>query len=269
MKWILASLASLTVMSIVGYAEKPVYRTLYDFYLLGSDSKGLQFKDDKFEFSFNLEPNGIEFTINNISANAAFLEWDRCYFIEPSGDSSKALNFDLIEAGSKKISNDSGESILPANERFIKFTAPVKMISFFEGENSRQLFASYVKRKGVVIDTPKMIEDVIRFREIGRYLPGFKPVFDSTVGDTNSFTLNGFNQPSLSEIKNFVHTSNKTGLNLCLKSNGAILKYVFDFRFKWVAIVRVIPVGKGMVKIHGYKCMGEYNDWIWQKIDDR
>src|SRR5271169_2818751 len=98
------------------------YRTLYDTYLLNSDPpKSLQFKDNNFEFVFQPVENGIWFQVKNLNEKPAFLEWDRSYFIEPSGNSYKALNTDLVNENSETKIKEKYESILPPNAIFQRF----------------------------------------------------------------------------------------------------------------------------------------------------
>lgn len=98
------------------------YYFTYDTYLEKSNPRSLQYKDSLFKFSFIPVPNGIYFKIDNLSSKPAYILWDNCYFILPNGNSSKALNIDLLSMATEVLIKEKNESIIPPNSSYARFT---------------------------------------------------------------------------------------------------------------------------------------------------
>lgn len=95
------------------------YELSYDTYLENSEPKGLRFQDDSFIFNFIPVSNGIFFSINNLTDTTAFLIWDKSYFIEPDGNSYKAINLDLLKVEDEIVHKELNEELNNINH-FIK-----------------------------------------------------------------------------------------------------------------------------------------------------
>jgi len=84
------------------------------------------------KFTFLPEPNGIWFEIQNLSNENIFLLWDGSYFVDPTGNSSKALNMDILTTENKIVSKENYESMIPKKGTFRRFTASSKDISYYQ-----------------------------------------------------------------------------------------------------------------------------------------
>jgi hypothetical protein len=162
------------VVCLFGCVSSSKYLTEYDTYLKGSETKSLQFKDNRFSFDFVPMPNGVLFTIINKTETPATLLWDHCYFIQPDGNSSKALNMDLLGENSETKEKAKYESVLPPNARFSRFTTSVlNTHSYIEQRyNSvmiNQLFSGWMKN----IIFASGSSDWHKFTDIGKYRPDY------------------------------------------------------------------------------------------------
>lgn len=105
------------------------YTYVYLTHLDNSKDKTLTYQDSIMKFTFSPTPNGIFFEIQNLSSENIFLLWDGTYISDPTGNSSKALNKDLLETKDKIVSKENNESIIPKKGTFKRFTTSAKNIS--------------------------------------------------------------------------------------------------------------------------------------------
>jgi hypothetical protein len=190
------------------------YLTRYETHLLNSDPKTLHFKDDKFEFSFEPVPNGIYFMIKNLTDDPAILDWDRSYFIEPNGNSSKLLNVDLIEENSETASKAKYESILPPGADFGRFTTSALRVAKFIKVDSRYFTIGNMTFHHTNMNT---------FYNYGRYWPE---------------KYSGTQIETYKRIKDYVLNNNKMGVGFSIKTKDTVLNYKFDFRIHKVSVFK-------------------------------
>jgi hypothetical protein len=238
-----------SVCCIVLFGCSSSYFIKYDTYLPNSDpSKTLQFKDDKFDFTFLPRENGIWFTIKNITNKPAILEWDRCYFVDPSGNSSKALNVDLLEGNKETEEKAKYESMIPSNGNFSRFTTSARNVDIFKK-------ISVTEMKGFLfsMEYSNVNVNIEKFTNFGRYWPEYKPV----ISNNNSSPTSEGTSTELTRIRNFVLNNNNLGLGFGIKLNDTILDYKFDFKFKSVEIFKG---SKESPDFQSY-IKGNFKDW--------
>jgi hypothetical protein len=224
------------------------YFPQYETYLVKSDPpKSLKFIDEKFEFNFLPVENGIIFQIKNIGEKPAFLEWDRSYFIEPDGNSYKALNTDLLHENVETKEKAKYESVIPPNGIFQRFTTSALNSELFTSVNFTEFNSGNISTVRVVSS---------KITGFGRYWPGYtEPSF--ATGDTLQK-----NDLALEEIKNYMVNKNKMGLGISVKMNDTISDYKFDFRFRSVKIWKVF-IGGEKPDTTLFKKSSEDNGWLW------
>jgi hypothetical protein len=245
--------------------------TRYDTYLLNTEPKTLQFKDDKFEFGFLPVPNGIHFKIYNLTNTPAILQWDMCYFIEPDGNSSKALNIDLLGENIETIEKAKYESILPPNGKFARFTTSALNAPEYKKWSAAEINVQFA-------EVSFLYAGKYRFYNYGRYWPEYKPkdsvyrgnprteirkrLYEKDAYDTITVYDSIHIDKGLERIKNYVLNHNKMGLGLSIKIRDTILDYRFDFRFKEVCVFKKPVSKKEEPKV--MKCSSEDNGWEWK-----
>ena len=74
-----------------------------------------------------------------------FLIWDKSYFIEPTGNSSKALNTDILETNQKILAKENYESVIPQESHFARFTSSAKNLTSFSMYNSLTIYNEVTK----------------------------------------------------------------------------------------------------------------------------
>jgi hypothetical protein len=239
------------------------YITRYDTYLLNSDPpKTLHFSDDKFEFNFIPVPNGVYFKINNLNSKPAFLEWDRCYFIEPNGNSSKSLNTDLIEENTETMEKAKYESILPPQGSFSRFTTSAKNITVFKNVSINVKEIDHYFFNFQLIVRLKDISSIVsekKFFEIGRYWPEYEGP-----GNKTMIYLQPPKDSNLIKITEYIKYNDNMGLGLGIKLNDTILDYRFDFHINKVTIFKIIPMVDGKDSAVIIKTASELDDWKWK-----
>lgn len=232
---------------LLGCSSSNIYLLKYETYLANSEQKNLKFKDDKFEFEFLPVPNGIYFTIKNLTDKSAFLIWDQSYFIEPNGNTSKALNVDLLEENEKTVLKSKYESILPSKARFTRFTTSTRNLEKFRAANINMIqFSIFPTQLTTVLISNKV------FYNYGRYWKNFE---------------NDKNVPfdyQLEKIKSYVLMNNNLGLGLVIRMDEENYEYRFDFEFKRVDIYKLSNNENG--KLEKIMTMDESNGWNWEEI---
>lgn len=119
---------------------KVYYHNTYQTYLEGSPDESLIFKDSLITISFDPKPNGVLFDIQNHTKNNLYLIWDKSYFIEPDGSSSKLLNTDILETNKTIVEKENYESVIPQQGHFPRFTCPAKNLSVFSSLNTNTIY---------------------------------------------------------------------------------------------------------------------------------
>jgi len=186
--------------------------------------------------------NGVYFSIKNLNSKPAFLEWDRCYFIDPAGNSSKALNVDLLQENSETVQKAKYESPIPANGSFGRFTSSALNLSKFQQLNINSINSYLFNAKINIVQT-----DMKTFYNFGKYWPDYE--------EGNDTNIEIRMRKGMEKISVYIPNNNNMGLGLGIKLNDSIMDYKFDFRFKKVTIYKDSTI---------LKSASEANGWIWE-----
>lgn len=256
MKKILFLISASLLLLIISCSS--YYRTTYYTKLLNpSNSAPLHYQDSILSFEFIPVANGIYFSLRNMSNVPAFLLWDRSYFIEPNGNSSKALNIDLLEENAATRDKAKFESTIPPNAIFARFTSSALNMHEFESVRVKEVNEYF-------IDSASGSAKLHRFYSFGRYWPEYKPdIRDTIISTEKGYREYVIRDEGLKKIVDYVRANDNMGLGLCIRYKDNIIDYRFDFRFQRVDIIKVKRV-YGEEKKSLYKHMTAINEWNWQ-----
>jgi hypothetical protein len=203
------------------------YKVSYETYLKESPNKELKYSDDKFDFAFIPVANGIWFTIKNNTDKNAYLVWDKTYFIDPTGNSFKALDYDAVLVTEEVARKENNESPIPAKSSFARFTTPNTNLKKFQEFNTvtvTNFFTDYTYSNTFTSE----------FFDAGAYWPAtyFKD-------DENPYSDDEYLDIKCGELKNTIMKDNNLGLGLYIKQNDAFYEYRFDFKVNQINIYEV------------------------------
>jgi hypothetical protein len=99
-------------------------------------------QDGRFKFNFVALPSGVLFTIQNLSEEPAYIVWDDCYFVEPSGNTFNALNTDLVDESDStavQAMKSNYKTQVPAGTSVTRFTTATTNTQTVTRVNSTQI----------------------------------------------------------------------------------------------------------------------------------
>jgi hypothetical protein len=196
----------------------------YHTYLDGSPNESLNFKDSIISISFDPRSNGIYFDVENLTKNNLYLIWDKSYFIEPSGNSSKTLNTDILETNSTIRDKENNESVIPQGGHFKRFTCSAKNVSLFSVYNSLTFYNEVSK-------TTNTYADYSKFYQTGSYwYLGSKRDYESK-GD-----IPNIDKQEISKITNFIKNNDNLGFGITIRNKQDIIEYNFKFPINKVQV---------------------------------
>lgn len=100
------------------------YDVVYGFRLEGSEAGApLETSDGAFSFKFWPNVAGIEFVAKNLTEDDASLDWDQSFFVQPDGNTYKALNTDVLDEANEIVMKSRYSSIIPAGAKLHRFTS--------------------------------------------------------------------------------------------------------------------------------------------------
>jgi hypothetical protein len=207
------------------------YKYFYLTYLDNSEDKTLAYQDSILKFSFYPQPNGIYFEIQNLSNENIFLLWDGSYFIDPSNNSSKALNTDILSTENKIVSKENYESIIPKKGTFRRFTTSAKNLSYFQKID----VSTYTISPTYTLQNTNYEE---------RYLPNSYWITSSKIpydGTKEDFRIKHGNE--MKKMNEFLKLNNNLGLGFTFRKGEKKLDYDFKIKIDKV-IVKLIQNGK-------------------------
>jgi hypothetical protein len=219
----------LAAILIVISSCKLSYLTNYETYLLDDPEQDLVFSDSIISIRFDTKPNGIIFDIENHTDRNLFLLWDKSYFVDPSGNSSKLLNTDILETTKSITEKENYESIIPKGEHFRRFTCSVKNLSFFQTYNSYSILNE-------ATNTISMNSYYNEFFLGGKYwYLGSKREYGS------KSEIPTLDMLECREVKNFIQNNDQLGMGITIKNQDKEIEYHFKFRIKCVIISKKLP----------------------------
>jgi hypothetical protein len=246
-KRLLTSLVFTAPFIVISSCAQFHYITNYSTHLSNSDPASLVYKDTLFGFEFHPVPNGLYFNITNLSNVPATLEWDKCYFIEPTGNPSRALNVDGgIREDTHLFEGARNESIIPPHTSFGRFTTSALNVEAIKVSNSYYYFYNSFGYSSTTFNT---------FYDYGRYWPEYKgPVFEPA----DSLKKNDI---SLPQISSYVSKNNNMGVGFHIRLKDTVVDYKFDFKIDKIAIYKVHDTAASELAFYAI----DTSDWTWQK----
>lgn len=95
----------------------------HHFRLDGVNGDGaLTFEDENFSFGFTPVPSGVFFVVKNQSTEAAYIEWQNCFFVEPGGNTFNALNTDILDESNEVAQRSAHRTQIPSRATVARFT---------------------------------------------------------------------------------------------------------------------------------------------------
>lgn len=244
------------LISVLFWSCSNSYQITYNTYLKESEKKDLNYSDDKFDFTFIPVANGIWFKIKNKTSTTAYLLWDNSYFIEPSGNSYKAIDVDALNTPEEALIKENNESVIPSNSSYARFTTPNTNINKFNETNTviyNNLFTnnSYANTKynsyfktGAYWETTFEKEEETSKKYYGQNGEDY-------ADDDVKLNL------KCNELRSKTKLNNNLGLGLTIKYNDAIYEYRFDFKISQINIYEISGDTKKIVRT-----LKEENDFI-------
>jgi hypothetical protein len=247
MKRFLTLLVCTAPLIVISSCTPLHYVIKYNAHLLNSEPKSLVYKDTLFDFEFNPVPNGVYFNITNLSNVPAILEWDRCYFIEPTGNSSRALNVDGgIREDTHMQEGARNESVIPPHGSFGRYTTSALNVQAIRECNS---YYSFYKSYGYSFSTFNT------FYKYGSYWPDYNgPAFEPT----DSLHKKDIALPGISS---YVRKNNNMGVGFHIRLKDTVVDYKFDFKIDKIAIYKVRDTATSELAFYS----DDTSDWTWQK----
>jgi len=223
------------------------YKISYDTYLKDSLKKDLKYSDDKFDFSFIPVSNGIWFTVKNKTNKTAYLVWDKTYFIEPSGNSYKALDVDALNTIEEIARKENNEDLIPANSNYARFTTPKNNLNKFEQYD-------YITINSIFTNSTYTSSNYYKFFEAGAY---WKTTIQNEAKN-NNYGKDSWERPAYEgdllesnseQLKDFLINNNNLGLGLYIRHGEENYEYRFDFKIKQATIYEGDGDEKSTVRI--------------------
>lgn len=237
---------------VVIFSCTPRYITEYHTHLLNSEPKSLEFKDSLFVFEFYPVPNGLFYNITNLTNDPVTLEWDRCYFIEPTGNPSRAINIDGVRENSRTNELPTNISIIPPKASFGRFTTSALNVQQFTSLKTKQTSYYY---KFINTSVSYSYATLYTIFNYGRYWPNYTgPVFEPA----DSLHKNDLSLPIISS---YVRKNNNMGIGFCMRLKDTIVNYKFDFKIDKISIYKARDTANLELLFDTH----DSSDWKWVK----
>jgi hypothetical protein len=248
MKRLLILLAYLAPFIVISNCASRHFAVEYSAHLLNSEPKSLVYKDTFFVFEFNPVPNGLYFNITNLTNVPAILEWDRCYFIDPTGNPSRALNVDAgIREDTHMYEGARNESVIPPHNSFGRFTtSALNVQKFTKSESYYYRFSKSIAYSSTIFNT---------FYNYGRYWPDYNgPAFEPT----DSLHKKDIALPGISS---YLRKNNNMGVGFHIRLKDTVIDYKFDFKIDKISIYKVRDTVASELAFYSI----DTSDWAWQR----
>lgn len=196
------------------------YLVSYENYIEGTADESLQYSDSTIKITFIPRPNGIAFDIENLTKNNLYLIWDKSYFIEPNGSSSKPLNTDILETNSAIREKENYESVIPQKAHFSRFTSAATKLSEFSIYNSLSLYDETSKSISTTTEYSK-------FYSTGKYwYTGSKRSYSTKSEIPN------LDKQEITTVKKYITNNDNLAVGFTIKNKEQEKEYHFKFPIK-------------------------------------
>ncbi len=215
------------MVSVIVSSCKVSYINTYQTYLKNNPEESLHYQDSIISVTFDVKPFGILFDIENLSEKNLYLIWDKSYFINPDGSTSKALNTDILETNSKIVEKENYESIIPQGQHFKRFSCSSKNLQYLSNYNSVSFYSSLTNS---TISNATYDE----FYKAGTYwYKGSKRDYASLKD------VEILDKLEIKAVQHFIQNNNNLGIGFTINNKGKELEYHFKFPIKEVRISKM------------------------------
>ena len=199
------------------------YELRYEAQLRGQTEPGsLVTEQDGLRFEFQPLPTGIAFAIVNSAAEDVVLDWSRSYFIEPGGNSFKALNTDTVNEEGVIALKSLDIATVPRGAMLRRFTTASVNPERYRIVRSRT-FSTWMGEYGDVWTFSSLsIDEGLTFPE---YYPLSVSAEESQL------------KRKLEEISKIMVSGPSMGLGLMIRTGTAEKLYRFDLDFTKVSAI--------------------------------
>ncbi|MFH1194993.1 MAG: hypothetical protein V1720_04740 [bacterium] len=229
------------------YGCNPSYEIIYRTSLDTGVKSLMNFEDTKFIFDFIVAANGIYFIITNKTDTTSYIVWDKSYFILPDGNSSKALNTDILEVDKNITQKENYESIIPSKSKFSRFTTATTNVNEFTSYNTQKI-SLYFENFDMMYSSSSNRS----FFSSGQYW--------STEIKANEQSLSNekYLEMMLNKIGENILQENSLGLGLAIKMGKDLHEYRFNFLIQEVEIYENV---NGVLKLVRIARAPDFKPW--------
>jgi hypothetical protein len=227
------ALASTLVLS----ACATQYQLRYEAQLRNASGEGgLSSQQDGLSFEFLPLPTGVAFAVSNKSAEDVVLDWSRSYFIEPGGNSFKALNSDTLKEDSKVAMKSLDVVTVPSGAMLRRFTTASVNPEGYNIVRSQTLSAWMGTAMGNWTYSSFGISEGYKF-------PGYFPLEFSAEASQL--------ERKLKEVADVMRRGSSMGVGLMIRSGSTEKLYRFDIDYTKVGAVvrRQVEVQPGVFEM--------------------
>jgi hypothetical protein len=231
------------------------YSLKYDARLRHAPEPGtLRVEEDGLVFSFLLTPAGILFSIENNSGNDAELDWSRSYFIEPGGNSFKALNLDTIREDKMVAAKSRDAVVIPRGAKLLRFTTASTNPERYTVVHSAQIatWMSHTSQAWTFASTS--IQEGFDF-------PRYFPLDFKAEGSRLA--------AKLEEVSTLLKAGSSMGLGLMIRKDGSEKLQRFDIDVEKVSVLakRTLHEGETVstVQVATHECT-RAGGWAWKSL---
>ncbi|MGB0390751.1 MAG: hypothetical protein ACPGD5_04230, partial [Salibacteraceae bacterium] len=210
---------------------------------LRSDSLMNQFEDENVIIDLYSRPNGVFFQVYNKGDKNLYLLWDQSYFIDPDGNSSRALNTDILETKGAISSKESYESIIPKKGFIKRFTSSATNVSV------------YRSIKSTIYSNDNYSEVKSYYNETFRHSAYWR--ISETVDYGAESGVSGIVNSKISSLENHVKNYNNLGLGLAFRKGNDTLEYDFRLPIESIDIYHDYNNYKQMKKVESIQILPE------------
>ena len=220
MKSTIRAILNILLITLILSSCKVSYLVTYQTYLEGNPEESSEYSDSIIKVKFETKPNGILFDIENLTTNNLYLIWDKSYFIEPDGESSKAFNQDVLETAVSIRDKENYESVIPQKAHFKRFTCSSKNISLFSIYTSLTFYSEALKSINTNADYSK-------FNKTGTYW---------YLGENMSYSEKSeipiLNSIVAYKVQKEINERNSLSMGFTIKDKEQEIEYHFKFPLK-------------------------------------
>jgi hypothetical protein len=225
------------------------------------------FEDSRFVFSFIPSYNGIFFSIKNKTDHAAYIIWDRTYFIQPNGNSYKAVNTDILITSRQIAEKEQYETVIPPRASVARFTTSTTNLGELTYEQAQMISNQLRTAK-----TPDSMASIISSDSVlfgaGQFWPSHWKV------QNLGFTTEVLEEKG-DQLLSYLRDNDNLGVGFYIMHQDEPLEYRFDFRFAGVGVygeeqiiesVEDSDAQKVTTQVHLLYMAFKENDWEWREI---